>query len=51
MISGKQVIIWAIREYLGNSQYIEVIDWKPGTGAVVIDRSPQAGRANKDRRG
>jgi hypothetical protein len=51
MIGGKQVIIWAIQEFLGNSQYFEVTDWKPGTGAVVTYRGPQAARPAEDRRG
>jgi hypothetical protein len=43
MISPRQVIIRDITDFLGNSSRIHVIDWHPGTGAVIIDdRAPLA---------
>ena len=37
MLGRKQVIIWSIQAWLGDPDWILVADWKPGTGAVVID--------------
>jgi hypothetical protein len=37
MVSRKQLIISAIYTYLGEPEWLQVADWHPGTGAVVID--------------
>jgi hypothetical protein len=34
----RQLMIREVRAFLGHPWWLEVTDWKPGTGAVLTDR-------------